>query len=218
MMARLPVLFCLLFLIAGIRGQEDFDLGQAVGDDPTVAPTPEKKIDPAVKPDVPKPATLAPKADPKPATSAPKPAPNDDAGFDLSDAFGGAEPTTQKTQPGHGGGGGGGGSLDDRDLIDAAGGLPANDPSEHDGKPSGRAMQPSSGGQEEGQGQEKQSVIAGVLSALGVAAVGAVSSFIAYQKKKLCFKGQAEDPENVNMDNQKGDQNDPQVQTNLLSK
>ncbi|KAM5179808.1 CD99 antigen, partial [Mantella aurantiaca] len=74
------------------------------------------------------------------------------------------------------------------------------------------------GGEEESQGQEKQSVIAGILSAVAVAAVGAVSSFIAYQKKKLCFKGQAEDPENVNMDNQKGDQNDPQVQTNLLSK
>ncbi|XP_077336932.1 CD99 antigen isoform X2 [Lithobates pipiens] len=213
MMARLPVLFCMLFLIAGIRGQE-LDLGDALGeDDPTVAPTPEKKIDPTVKPaDVPKPATLAPKADPKPATSAPKPAPkpHDDADFDLGDAVGGDEPTTPKNQPGRGGGGGGGGgSLGDDDLIDAAGGLPPHDPSEHDGKPSG--------GQEEGQGQEKQSVIAGVLSALGVAAVGAVSSFIAYQKKKLCFKGQAEDPENVNMDNQK-DQNDPQVQTNLLSK
>ncbi|XP_036599381.1 CD99 antigen isoform X2 [Trichosurus vulpecula] len=35
-------------------------------------------------------------------------------------------------------------------------------------------------------------VISGIVSAAVVALVGAVSSFIAYQKKKLCFKGNDE--------------------------
>ncbi|XP_068928982.1 CD99 antigen isoform X2 [Petaurus breviceps papuanus] len=35
-------------------------------------------------------------------------------------------------------------------------------------------------------------VISGIVSAAAVALVGAVSSFIAYQKKKLCFKGNDE--------------------------
>ncbi|XP_072283647.1 CD99 antigen-like isoform X2 [Pyxicephalus adspersus] len=206
MTMRLPALFCLLFLITGIRGQEDFDLGDAVDDgDPTVAPTPKKEIIPTKKPaDAPKPATSAPKSDPKT---------DDNKDFNLDDAVGGDEPPTKKPQPAQPGqgGGGGGGTFGDDDLFDAAGGVHPNDPKETDGKPGGEEQQ--------GDGQEKQSVIAGILSALGVAAVGAVSSFIAYQKKKLCFKGQAEpDPENVNMDNQKGDQNDPQAQTNLLSK
>lgn len=33
-----------------------------------------------------------------------------------------------------------------------------------------------------------QGAIAGIVSAVAATAIGAVSSFIAYQKKKLCFK------------------------------
>ncbi|XP_063811557.1 CD99 antigen-like isoform X2 [Pseudophryne corroboree] len=124
------------------------------------------------------------------------------------------KPGGDKPQPGGGdkpqpGGGGGDFGLDD--LNDAVGGLPAEDPSGHDNKPIG-------GGGEEPP-QENQSVIAGIVSAVAVAAVGAVSSFIAYQKKKLCFKGAgADDPENVNPDAHKGDQAEPQVQSTLLQK
>ncbi|KAM9319561.1 CD99 antigen [Gastrophryne carolinensis] len=135
--------------------------------------------------------------------------------FDLGDAIGGEDKNpTEKPRPAQPGQvDEAGGSFGDDDLADAAGGMPPRDPD-------GRRTNPHAGGEEGGQdqGEEKQSVIAGVLSALGVAAVGAVSSFIAYQKKKLCFKGQADDPENVNMDNQKGDQHDPQVQSSLLAK
>ncbi|XP_068126038.1 CD99 antigen isoform X2 [Hyperolius riggenbachi] len=202
MIVRLAALSCLAFLLSGIRvdAGEDFSLDDAF--DPV---TPDKALMPTPKPDggAIKPATTAPKPPPKP---------HDDDGFDLGDALGGdtGVKPTNKPQPGGGGGGGGGGSFGDDDLADAAGGVPHDDPSGHDGKSSG-------GNEGQGEGQEKQSVIAGVLSALGVAAVGAVTSFVAYQKKKLCFKGQAEDPENVNMDNQK-DQNDPQAQNTLLEK
>ncbi|XP_069801378.1 CD99 antigen [Dendropsophus ebraccatus] len=123
-----------------------------------------------------------------------------------------------KPQPDQGGGEGG---LDfgDRDLGDGGFADPHGQddrPSGHDNKPHGRSMQPSAGGAEQGQ-EGNQSVLAGVVSAVAVAAVGAVSSFIAYQKKKLCFKGASEDPENVNMESHKGDQ-DPQAQSNLLAK
>ncbi|MEQ2249361.1 hypothetical protein ILYODFUR_028370 [Ilyodon furcidens] len=43
---------------------------------------------------------------------------------------------------------------------------------------------------------ESSGPIAGIISAVGVALVGAASSYFAYQKKKLCFKIQGgADPE-----------------------
>ncbi|KAM6384645.1 CD99 antigen-like isoform 11-T11 [Alca torda] len=57
--------------------------------------------------------------------------------------------------------------------------------------------------------------IAGIISAVFATVVGAVSSFIAYQKKKLCFK-QSADEENVNMDSHRGAQSEPPVQRTLL--
>ncbi|XP_035249798.1 CD99 molecule isoform X4 [Anguilla anguilla] len=63
--------------------------------------------------------------------------------------------------------------------------------------------------QEAGAGQ-----IAGIVSAVGAAIVGAVGSYFAYQKKKLCFKVQGGDPESANKES--GTQADPQVMSNLL--
>ncbi|KAI3366253.1 hypothetical protein L3Q82_009715 [Scortum barcoo] len=52
--------------------------------------------------------------------------------------------------------------------------------------------------------------IAGIVSAIGVALLGAASSYIAYQKKKLCFKLQGgADPESGK--GQRGNQSDPQA-------
>ncbi|KAM7177476.1 CD99 antigen isoform 2-T2 [Macrochelys suwanniensis] len=62
-----------------------------------------------------------------------------------------------------------------------------------------------------------QGVIPGIISAVVVAVVGAVSSFIAYQKKKLCFKPGG-DQENVNMESQQGAHAEPPVQQTLLQK
>ncbi|XP_077150816.1 CD99 antigen isoform X3 [Ranitomeya variabilis] len=140
----------------------------------------------------------------------------DEGGFNLEDAFGGDDTYKPvKPHPGQGGGGGGG-TFGDDDLLEP--GMPHDSPSDHDNRPKGRASQPSSGGEEQGQ-EGNQSMLAGIVSTVAVAAVGAVSSFIAYQKKKLCFKGAAtDDPENVNMDSHKGDQSEPQVQSTLLAK
>nr|XP_048715836.1 CD99 antigen isoform X4 [Caretta caretta] len=68
-----------------------------------------------------------------------------------------------------------------------------------------------------GEAEASQGVIPGIISAVVVAVVGAVSSFIAYQKKKLCFKASA-DQENVNMENQQGAHAEPPVQQTLLQK
>ncbi|XP_042644283.1 CD99 antigen isoform X3 [Tyto alba] len=62
---------------------------------------------------------------------------------------------------------------------------------------------------------DSQGAIAGIVSAVVATVIGAVSSFIAYQKKKLCFK-QSADEENVNMDSHRGAQSEPPVQRTLL--
>ncbi|XP_046693242.1 CD99 molecule isoform X2 [Silurus meridionalis] len=57
--------------------------------------------------------------------------------------------------------------------------------------------------------------MAGIISAVAVAIFGAASSYFAYQKKKLCFKGQGgTDLESGG--NQPGTQSDPQASRNLL--
>ncbi|XP_030333591.1 CD99 antigen isoform X1 [Strigops habroptila] len=63
--------------------------------------------------------------------------------------------------------------------------------------------------------EASQGAIAGIVSAVVATVIGAVSSFIAYQKKKLCFK-QSADEENVNMESHRGAQSEPPVQRTLL--
>lgn len=64
---------------------------------------------------------------------------------------------------------------------------------------------------------EPQGVIPGIIGAVVVAVAGAISSFIAYQKKKLCFKGDAEQGD-INMENHRSTNAEPQVQKTLLTK
>ncbi|XP_017279352.1 CD99 antigen [Kryptolebias marmoratus] len=63
--------------------------------------------------------------------------------------------------------------------------------------------------------------LAGILSAIVVSAVGAVSGYFAYQKKKLCFKKSEEADPEAGHKTDKVDvaeaQSDPQVLSNLLS-
>ncbi|KAG8137401.1 putative CD99 antigen protein [Naja naja] len=73
----------------------------------------------------------------------------------------------------------------DSDLLD--GDLPPEKPQ------SGHPSNPSS---------DSPGMLAGIISSVVVAIVGAVSSFIAYQKKKLCFK--ASDQENIPGESQQG--------------
>ncbi|XP_069493134.1 CD99 antigen-like isoform X3 [Ambystoma mexicanum] len=189
------LLLCLTCALTQIQGQDDFDLAGALDDDPT--PPPTKKPVPPLKPDS-----------------------GADADFDLGDAIGGAGPVTKKPvpQPNPGAGGdAGGGSFSDDDLL---AGVDPNKPHKPS-HPSGRASEPSG---DEGQSNnanvdaQPTSVIAGIVGAVGAALIGAVSSYIAYQKKKLCFKNSGGDGENVNMEQHAGDKSEPQVQRTLLER
>nr|XP_021143308.1 CD99 antigen isoform X1 [Columba livia] len=97
------------------------------------------------------------------------------------------------------------GNFDDSDL---AGSLPKGG---GDGSGSNERKGPSPNEETEA----SQGAIAGIVSAVVATVIGAVSSFIAYQKKKLCFK-QSADEENVNMDSHRGAQSEPPVQRTLL--
>ncbi|XP_015704137.1 CD99 antigen isoform X1 [Coturnix japonica] len=103
------------------------------------------------------------------------------------------------------------GSFDDSDLFD--GGLPSEGGG--GGGSSGSNGERDSVTNKGGDGEASQGAIAGIVSAVAATAIGAVSSFIAYQKKKLCFK-QSADEENVNMDSHRGAQSEPPVQRTLL--
>ncbi|KAK2517372.1 hypothetical protein Q9233_013115 [Columba guinea] len=92
------------------------------------------------------------------------------------------------------------GNFDDSDL---AGSLPKGG---GDGSGSNERKGPSPNEETEA----SQGAIAGIVSAVVATVIGAVSSFIAYQKKKLCFK-QSADEENVNMDSHRGAQSEPPV-------
>ncbi|XP_076158984.1 CD99 molecule isoform X1 [Alosa pseudoharengus] len=142
-------------------------------------------------------------------------------GFNLNDALG-PDPEQDKpavVPPKDGGTSGtGGGSFNDNDLFDIGGGsdykpdkgkgrAKASDDSSYDPARDGPAAdQPA----EAGSGQ-----MAGILSAVGVAILGAASSYFAYQKKKLCFKVQGgADPESGK--HHQGTESEPQVLSNLL--
>ncbi|XP_036126616.1 CD99 antigen isoform X2 [Molossus molossus] len=66
-------------------------------------------------------------------------------------------------------------------------------------------------------GAEPQGVIPGIIGAIVVAVAGAISSFIAYQKKKFCFKENAEQGD-INMENHQNIKTEPPVQQTLLAK
>ncbi|XP_031648238.1 CD99 molecule isoform X6 [Oncorhynchus kisutch] len=157
--------------------------------------------------------------DPKPAPPPPAPVdpkkPADDGmDFDLSDALG-PDPVPGKpavVPPKDGGTGGG--SFGDNDLFDVSdnGGYKPDPGKGGGGGGGGGGNAPADQPQdvEAGSGQ-----IAGVVSAIGVALLGAASSYFAYQKKKLCFKIQGGvDPESGK--NTRGARSDPQSMSNLL--
>ncbi|NP_001185580.1 CD99 antigen precursor [Gallus gallus] len=100
-------------------------------------------------------------------------------------------------------------TFDDSDLFD--GDLPREGGG---GGSSGGNGEGDSVSNKGGDGEASQGAIAGIVSAVAATAIGAVSSFIAYQKKKLCFK--QSDEENVNMDSHRGAQSEPPVQRTLL--
>ncbi|XP_024281725.1 CD99 molecule isoform X9 [Oncorhynchus tshawytscha] len=187
----------LVTLVIGTKTQ-DFDLSDAFDFDDPITTIPKQPKEPA--------------KDPSPG-----------GGFDLFDALGPEDPVPGKpavVPPKDGGTGGG--SFGDNDLFDLSdndnykpdpgkgGGARAADPAPSDPNGGGGAPADQPQGEEAGSGQ-----IAGIVSGIGVALLGAASSYFAYQKKKLCFKVQGgEDPESGK--NAHGAQSDPQVMSNLL--
>ncbi|XP_052458223.1 CD99 antigen-like protein 2 isoform X3 [Carassius gibelio] len=219
-----------LLIVKGIS--QELDLADAIESNEPTKPPP--KVDPAggaggpVKP-IHKPA--------KPTVKEPaKPKETDFGGLDLEDALNpdndirGKGKESGKGDKDLGGGGrddgkpnsrGGTGGFSDLDLEDVG-----NDNSYKPDKGKG-----GSGGSSSGQsGRDSDSAddnydtmaetgtIAGIVSAIGMALVGAVGSYISYQKKKLCFSIQ----QSLNADMVKADAPDavvaqePQVQQTLL--
>ncbi|KAJ8407095.1 hypothetical protein AAFF_G00287710 [Aldrovandia affinis] len=187
-------IFLFASLAIGAKAQE-FDLADALDlddDVPTKAPVPKVPDKPkksggdeldlfdALSPDTEDPAK--PPEDPK--------APAGD-GFDLYDALG-PDPTPKKpaVDPPKDGGTGGG-SFGDSDLLDVLGGGDEYKPDKSKG--GGYIHDPSSDhngdmGGDEGHAEAGSMNMTGILSAVGVAIVGAVSSYFAYQKRQLCFR------------------------------
>ncbi|KAA8579692.1 hypothetical protein FQN60_006785, partial [Etheostoma spectabile] len=123
----------------------------------------------------PKPTPAKPKEQPK----APE-QPKTNGGLDLSDAFGPDEPVPTKKPKKPSSGDSGGFGLD---LEDALG----PDPNPKPDKPVVDPPKPRGGAGDQPQ-EAGAGPIAGIASAIGVALLGAASSYFAYQKKKLCFK------------------------------
>ncbi|KAM7065234.1 CD99 antigen isoform 2-T2 [Acridotheres tristis] len=181
---RFLLLPVLLTVLLSVRGQDDFSLGDALLEETTKKPLVTQET-PSLNPD----------------------------DFDLSHALGPDDPKPhppanprdtdkpKQDQPK------GSDTFDDSDLLDG------NSPKGgSDGSGSNERKGPTpNDGQEE---QASPGAIAGIISAVGAAVIGTVSSFIAYQKKKLCFK--QSDEENVNMQSHRGAQSEPPVQRTLL--
>ncbi|XP_031172110.1 CD99 molecule [Sander lucioperca] len=206
----------LLILVAGTLTQDGFDLSDAL-DDLAPPPTPAKPKEQPKAPEKPKTNGGLDLSDafgpdePAP-TKKPKKPSSGDSGLDLEDALGpdpNPKPDKPAVQPADPAKPRGGGSFGDSDLLDVSGG---------DYKPDGgrgRAGDPgydSQGGAGDQPQEADAGTVAGIASAIGVALLGAASSYFAYQKKKLCFKIQGgADPESG-----KGQQSDPQVFSELL--
>uniref|UniRef100_A0A8B9KI38 CD99 antigen-like protein 2 n=1 Tax=Astyanax mexicanus TaxID=7994 RepID=A0A8B9KI38_ASTMX len=194
----------------------DLDLADVFGDDDYKPPTRKPPVQP-----------VQPK-DPV------KPKPKPDADFDLSDALdpsndiGGKGKDTGKGDKSLGGGGrgddrpnirggNGGGTFTDDDLFDVG-----NDNSYKPDKGKGGRGSASTDLDSNDNGDydtmAETGTIAGIVSAVGMALVGAISGYISYQKKKLCFSIQ----QSLNTDMVKAENpevvvaQEPQVQQTLL--
>uniref|UniRef100_G3PR45 CD99 molecule n=1 Tax=Gasterosteus aculeatus aculeatus TaxID=481459 RepID=G3PR45_GASAC len=155
----------LLLLVTGTLTDDGFDLFDALDDPGGLDLLDAFGPDPTVKPK--------------------KPSSRDSggAGLDLEDALG-PDPQPKPDKPAvKPPSSGGGGTFGDSDLLDVSGG---------DYKPEGGGGGAGDSGYNQGGADEPKEAgpgqIAGIVSAVGVALLGAASSYFAYQKKKLCFK------------------------------
>ncbi|XP_028428084.1 CD99 molecule isoform X1 [Perca flavescens] len=212
----------LLLLVAGTLTDDGFNLSDAL-DDLAPPSTPAKPKEQPKAPEKPKTDgglelsdAFAPD-EPAPTKKPKKPSSGDTGGveFDLEDALGpdpNPKPDKPAVHPADPAKPRGGGSFGDSDLSEVSDGDYKPDGGRSGG---GRAVDPgynSQGGAGDQPQEAGAGTVAGIASAIGVALLGAASSYFAYQKKKLCFKIQGgADPESG-----KGQQSDPQVFSELL--
>uniref|UniRef100_UPI00398EBD2F CD99 antigen-like n=1 Tax=Pristiophorus japonicus TaxID=55135 RepID=UPI00398EBD2F len=189
--SRTILLIGLAFVFVATKGEDYFDLGDALKDDPTNAP--------AVKPTLPDFDTNL-DFDDHNVPSIPKNRNNDPDGFNLDDAINGKDkytPTKPSRPANVPNAGGSGRQFADSDLED---GLPV--------KPN---VDDAAGG--EGGGN---STITGIVTGLLLALGGGVSSYVLYQKKKLCFGMGNSSEQPAKQDNVAGKREDPQSYSTLL--
>ncbi|XP_041076439.1 CD99 antigen-like protein 2 isoform X2 [Polyodon spathula] len=180
-----------LLALKGLAFDGDFNLEDALVDAPTKPPAPKPKpprgpsagssdldlsdyfdtpVDRKTTTKAPRlTTTKAPKRKPQP-----KPQPVNPNEFDLADALDDKNDRKKDNN-------GGGGSISDKDLEDIL-----DDGYSPDRKKGGGGNVPSD---DPGYGDStaETGTIAGIASAIGMALVGVVTSYISYQKKKLCF-------------------------------
>lgn len=216
--------FALLSLLTvKVRCEDGFDLADALGgdDEPTKPPTKAPRPQPGGAADddfslseaidfdtTKKPAASAPPPTKAPVKPKPKPGPDD---FDLGDAL---DPNNDIG--GKGKGGKGGSSFTDDDLadLDRDGYKPDKGKGGYGGGDGGKDLD----NNDYDGTMAETGTIAGIVSAVAMALVGAVTSYISYQKKKFCFAIQ----QSLNTDMVKAENPDavvaqePQVQQTLL--
>ncbi|XP_033906714.3 CD99 antigen-like protein 2 isoform X2 [Acipenser ruthenus] len=186
-----------MLVLKGLAFDDDFNLEDALVDAPTKPPAPKPKpaggpsggskdldlSDFFDKPEDRKTTTTkapkltttkAPKRKPQP-----KPQPANPNDFDLADALDDKNDRKKDNN-------GGGGSISDKDLEDILGDGYSPDRKKGGGSGGGGGNVPSDD-PGYGDGTAETGTIAGIASAIGMALVGVVTSYISYQKKKLCF-------------------------------
>ncbi|XP_038674225.1 CD99 molecule isoform X2 [Scyliorhinus canicula] len=194
----------LAFVFVGTKGDDGFDLNDAFKDDPP-AKTPRPGVDPNF-PDV-----DLDFRDPKDPVLPKKPNSSPDE-LDLNDAVHGEDKYTPTKRPKQPPKGDPDRQFGDDDLVHAAG--DAYNPDRPNAKDRGRAS-----GQDSGQTNEAGSkgTLAGIISGVLLALGGAVSSYVLYQKKKLCFSMSGNSAEQGNkQENVHGQREDPQSYNTLL--
>ncbi|XP_050970073.1 CD99 antigen-like protein 2 isoform X6 [Labeo rohita] len=220
-----------LLVVKGIS--QGLDLADAIDDDEPTPPPP--KVDPAggaggaVKPSL-KPVKPTVKESAKPKQTGPEDFNLEDALDPDNDIKGKGKGSGKDKDLGGGGrdggkpnsGGTGGNQFSDDDLVDV-GNDNSYKPDKGKGGKGGSSAGSSGGDLDPADDNNYDTMaetgtIAGIVSAVAMALVGAVSSYISYQKKKFCFSIQ----QSLNADMVKADAPDavvaqePQVQQTLL--
>ncbi|XP_059832726.1 CD99 antigen-like protein 2 isoform X6 [Hypanus sabinus] len=224
-------------LLGRVLGDNELNLEDALSDDTTLRPTPEKPRNPSggagtgnfniedmldfntptdkqtTKPPKRVTTTKAPKKGGGDGTSDPS------LDFDLADALddsndngkGGKGDSDHPRHPRPKGNNPGSSTFSNQELENV---LKNSDYSPDKKKSDG----PSSPSNDEDQVALPETTIAGIASAVAAALLGAVSSYIAYQKKKLCFKmqGSLNQPYVKGESAEAGTMSEPQAERSLL--